>query len=222
MQHPFSCVPARFNAIETTISAARLARYLPEARGDKHLALRLYVWNARLCEAFYLPTQLAEVAVRNAIHKPVSLRFKAQWYSAVAFQSMLPPRLARELYNVVTEEQRLKRGSFSENHVIAGLSFGFWVSLLTNSYDKHLWATGMAKSFPHLPAGLTRQNVYDDVDRLRQWRNRIAHHNAIFDKSPRHELANTLKILSWICPETQWFANELSNVERVLSNKPTF
>ena len=50
------------------MSPARLDRFVPAARGDRNHALRLYIWNARLCEKFYLPIQLAEVTMRNAIH----------------------------------------------------------------------------------------------------------------------------------------------------------
>lgn len=221
MQHPFSCVPDTLNAIESTISAARLGRYLPESKGDKHLAIRLYVWNARLCEAFYLPTQFAEVAARNAIHKPVVARFTGSWYDNPAFHAILPPRLLVELNKVVADERKNRKHVFSVNHVVAGLSFGFWLNLLTTSYDKHLWATGLQKSFPHLPKKTGRQNLYDRFDRLRNWRNKIAHHYAIFDKRPKIELANTLEIIAWVCPETHWLAKELSSVERVLSRRPT-
>lgn len=220
MQHPFSCLPATLNAIEATLSPARLARYLPEARGNKHLALRLYVWNARLCEAFYLPTQLAEVAARNAIHRSVERRFTATWYANPAFHSILRPRLKEELDKVAADEQRARGHLFTVNHVVAGLSFGFWLNLLTSSYTNQLWANGLRSSFPALPRHIGRQALYDRLDQLRKFRNKIAHHYAIFDKNPRAELANTMSIIEWICPETHWFATELSTVVQVLSRKP--
>ena len=68
MQLTFSCTPSALKNIEGTISPARLGRYAGSAGVDKQKALQLYVWNARLCEAFYLPIQLCEVAIRNAIH----------------------------------------------------------------------------------------------------------------------------------------------------------
>ncbi len=221
MQHPFSCVPTTLNAIELTISPARLGRYLPAAKGDKHSAVRLYVWNARLCEAFYLPTQFAEVAARNAIHKPVRARFSDNWYEKPAFRAILPPRLSAELNKVVLDERNNLKSIFSENDVVAGLTFGFWLNLLTSKYENHLWATGLKKYFPNIPKEIGRQDLYDRLNQLRIWRNKIAHHYAIFDRGPRHEIANTLDIINWICPETYWLAKELSSVERVLSRKPT-
>lgn len=207
-------------AFESAISPARLARYLPEAKQNKHLALRLYVWNSRLCEAFYLPTQVAEVATRNAIHKPIVRRFGLSWFDSIAFKNILPPRLVAELEKIVTEERAARRATFSEDHVVAGLSFGFWQNLMTQAYDNHLWANGVRNSFPHLPRAEDRQTIYDALDQLRRFRNKIAHHYAIFDRGPRAELQNTTKIIGWICGDTRWLVDELTNVVRVLSRKP--
>jgi len=220
MQRSFSFLPQTLGAIEAALSQARLARFLPEAGGDRQRAIRLYIWNIRLCEAFYLPTQLAEVCARNAIVKPVARRFTNDWHASPAFRAILPPRLMLELDRVVDEEQRTKRGLFTVDHVVAGLSFGFWLNLLTAGYDKQLWLNGVRVSFPYFPGPLGRQDLYDRLDRMRRWRNRIAHHNAIFDKNPRAELVNTLDIIGWVCPETRWLAAELTNVEQVLGRKP--
>jgi len=198
-----------------------LARYLPEAKGNRHLALRLYIWNARLCESFYLPIQLAEVAARNAIHKPVERRFRADWYVSAGFEAILPPKLKDELKKVVSDERRGRGSQFTVNHVVAGLSFGFWLNLLTSSYDKHLWANGLRGSFPRLPRSVDRQQLHERLDQLRRFRNKIAHHYAIFDKSPRAELQNAMQILDWICADSHWLAGELAGVVRVLSNKPS-
>src|SRR3546814_9403474 len=172
MQYPFSCLPDALSAIEATLAPARLARYLPEAKGDKHLALRLYIWNARLCEAFYIPTQFAEVAVRNAVHKPVRSRFGEEWYQGTSFKSLLPKHHQEELAAVVEAEKRSRGGAFTGNHVIAGLSFGFWLNLLTSRYEKHLWQTGLQKSFPLIPSRTTRQYAYDRLNQLSLFRNK--------------------------------------------------
>ncbi|HEX3885245.1 MAG TPA: hypothetical protein VHW66_21495 [Stellaceae bacterium] len=220
MQYPFSLTLPAMASIEATLSSARLARFLPEAKGNRQLAIRLHVWNARLCESFYLPAQFAEVAARNAIQKPVVRRFSSQWYENRAFQNILPPRLEEELIRVVSEEQRARGMSFTVDHVVAALSFGFWLNLLTSSYEKHLWAIGLRGSFPHLPGTLKREDVYKALDQLRRFRNKIAHHSAIFDKRPRAEHANVLEVIGWICSDTRWLVSELTYFERVLGRKP--
>src|SRR4051812_32174350 len=105
MQAPFSCTPAVLNEIETALSPARLHRYLNAAGGDKHLALRLYVWNARLCKELYLPLQTAEICVRNVVHNTLSRKYGAGWYSNHKFIDVLPDRYKEEIARTVLDEQ---------------------------------------------------------------------------------------------------------------------
>ncbi len=220
MQHPFSCIPATYGAIEATLSPARLGRYLTAADGDKQLALRLYVWNARLCEAIYLPLQFAEVASRNAISIPVQKRFGPAWYDNEKFINLLPDRHRQSLSSTVAKETKRRRGRLNQDHIVAGLPFGFWVSLMTKSYDKQLWANGVVQSFPNVEGGQNRQSIYDKLDQMRHFRNNVAHHYAIFDRGVQVELRNAMEITRLICSETHWFANEVSNVSRTINQRP--
>lgn len=220
MQYSFSCIPTTYDAIEATISPARLMRYLPEAKNDKHLALRLYVWNMHLCEALYLPLQMAEVASRNAIHKPVLARFGERWYQYPKFVNLLSKTMKDDLNRAVSN-QRSKRGkNLHYNHMVGGLSFGFWVGLMGSSFSNHLWLNGISRSFPNAPKSEDRESIFLKLNQIRNFRNNIAHHYAIFDKRPQREFQNALLITQYICEDTRWFSGHLSNLSRVINNKP--
>lgn len=220
MQYPFSCLPITFAAIEKTLSPARLARYLPAALGDKHLALRLYIWNARLCEAMYLPMQFAEVAARNAIQIPVGKRFKDKWYENPKFINLLPTRKKDELADTVSKERGKRGGALNQDHIIASLPFGFWVSLMTASYDKQLWMNGVQMAFPGAATSEDRESIYNRLDSMRRFRNDIAHHVAIFDQSPQKEFQNVLHVTKLVCAETHWLSAETARVGRVINERP--
>lgn len=220
MQHPFSCTPITYAAVEKVISAQRLGRYLRTAGGDKHMALRLYVWNSRLCEAFYIPCQFAEVAVRNGAAQALAARYQPDWHLDARFPSTLPDRLARELERTIADGQREHGANATVNHVVSGVSLGFWTHLFTKNFRHILWKHGFGTAFPHIPRTETSLSIYKRIDRLRNWRNRIAHYNAIFDKGPAAEMENVQTILSWACPETFWLLNQLSNVSTVINQRP--
>jgi hypothetical protein len=220
MQYLFSCMPNTLSEIEKTISEQRVGRYLREAKGDKNRALRLYVWNARICEAFYLPGQLVEVAIRNRLHETLTQKYGNNWNANQSFFSPLPDRLKTQLQNSRHEAARDHGVAHTINHVISGLSLGFWCHLLTARFEPILWSAGMQSAFPNIPAQVTRQEVYNKIDQFRTWRNRIAHHGAVFDKRPMKELQNIQELLAWICEETLWFMNETNNVHRSLGRKP--
>lgn len=61
--------------VEQSLSAARMAPYLRAAGGNRDVAGRLYVWNARAASAFHLPLQIAEVGLRNRVDRALRARF---------------------------------------------------------------------------------------------------------------------------------------------------
>ncbi|HGS6381287.1 TPA: Abi family protein [Klebsiella variicola subsp. variicola] len=69
--------------------------------------------------------------------------------------------------------------------VIAGLSFGFWTTLLSRKYDDNdskalLWPNLENAVFPHLPDGYVMSDVRQAFERIRLLRNRLSHHEAIW------------------------------------------
>ncbi len=220
MQHPFSCVPSVMQSIEQSLSIARLARYLPAAGGDRQLALRLYIWNSRLCEALYLPTQFGEVCSRNAISAALQCSYGSDWITNRTFVANLPRRLRDELTNAMTKE-RLASGSYATpNDVVSRLSFGFWVHLLTTGFDHLIWKSGVRQHFPHAPLRIQRQDIHGRLERLRNFRNRLAHHYPVFDRRPNAVHTEIIELIGWICMDTKWLAMELSTVSKVINQRP--
>ena len=202
------------------MSPAWLLRFVSSAGGDKHLALRVYVWNARLCEEFYIPLQFTEVAIRNAIHWRLCHLYSTNWFDEKKFIDIIPNRHRNELADAVAQE-RAKRGSkFQTDHVVAGMSFGFWLNLMGHALSHNLWRSGVRSGFPHAPVGTKREDVYVRMDQMRNFRNAVMHHYAIFDKRPSAEYQNLRVLLSWLCPDTLWLVSELSNPAAVLRQRP--
>lgn len=221
MQDLFSLLPMSMDGVEKAISHARMACYLKAAKGDRQLALRLYIWNARLCEALYLPMQFAEVTTRNAIKIPVEKRFGANWYVNHKFINLLPNRLRDELALAERKARKKHSTATNQDHITANLSFGFWVALMTAAYDKHLWMSGVKGSFPFASSVEDRQAIYVLLNALRRFRNDIAHHAAIFDRYPQREFQNALRVIKLICAETHWLASQTARVGQIISERPT-
>lgn len=154
MQYPFSPLPNVLSAIETTMSSARLARYLGASKGDKYHALRLYIWNARLCEEFYIPLQFSEVSLRNSIHRRLTVLYGTDWFDQAKFTGAIPDRHKSEITKVAADERQKRGRAFTPDHVVAGMSFGFWQNLLGRRLKFVLWRDGIGAAFPHLPKGL--------------------------------------------------------------------
>ncbi len=223
MQYPFSCTPAVHTEIENAVSTARLSRYMPAAKGDRNLALRLYVWNARICESFYFPCQMLEVTVRNALASSLRSYFKNKpWYENGLFTSQLPRRSIEDLDSVIRDKRKDHGRALSENHIIAGLSFGFWMQTMTKNYENiGLWPSGISIAFPKAPV-VSLKECYDKIDGIRNFRNRAAHHYAVFDKSPSKSYNNILDVLGWVSPSTKWYVEQVSRVSQAIGARPQF
>lgn len=211
------------DALETSLSPERIATYVRETGGNREHALRLYTWNTAVSAAFYGPLQGLEVALRNAMHRQLGIRYGADWYDnkACGFDS---GALAR----IDDAKSTLARNSYNVDppHVVAELPFGFWVSLLgkggwaaypdtgKRNYDMTLWRPALYKAFPH--SRRSRTDTHRPLDYLRTFRNRIAHHEPIFNRHLEQDFRSILEVAGWICPQTASWIRHHSRVEDLL------
>ncbi len=221
----FSYTDILIDALETSLSAERMATYLAKANGDREKAVRLHTWNTAVSAAFYGPLQGLEVALRNAIHRELTARYRADWYDDPATKLD-----AGTLGRVSAARVDLRRDGYSDDppHMVAALSFGFWVALLGSggrlpaggkaNYEMTLWRAAVFRAFPHTKT--SRKAVHRPLDYLRTFRNRIAHHEPILDRHLTADYASLLQITGWISPETQAWISHHSRVPALLAQSP--
>lgn len=212
------------SALTASLSPERFATYLTASGGDHEKAIRLYTWNTGVSAAFYGPLQGLEVAVRNAMHRELSTQYGADWYDNAACRLD-----SHTLNRIDSAKNSLMRGGYPVDppHVVAELSFGFWVSMLgpggrgssrdtrKRNYEMTLWRPALHKAFPHVR--IARAAAHKPLDFLRTFRNRIAHHEPIFDRHLKADYDSILTIAGWICPNTrEWIAHH-SRVEDLLA-----
>ncbi len=211
-------------ALETSLSPERMATYVRAAGGNREKALRLYTWNTAVSAAFYGPLQGLEVALRNAAHRQLSVSYGPIWYDNPACGLD-----AGALDRIDAARNSLNRGKYPVDppHMVAELPFGFWVSLLGKGgrgrapdtgkmdYEKTLWRKCLYKTFPH--ARLSRAHAHKPLDYLRTFRNRIAHHEPIFDRHLEADFRSILEVSWWICPKTAEWIRHHNRVEDLLA-----
>lgn len=211
------------DALQASLSPERFGTYFTAAAGDRAEAMRLYTWNTTLSAAFYGPLQGLEIAVRNAMHRELTQVYGAAWYDNPAAGLD-----AGTLERVRRAKDDLRRGQYAVDppHLVAGLTFGFWVSLLgrggrgapgtpKRDYDRTLWRPALTKAFPR--ARLARADAQRRLDFLRTFRNRIAHHEPIFSRHLIADHDSILLVTGWISPKVQdWIAHH-SRVPQLLA-----
>ena len=195
-------------AVANSISQERLARY---RRSDSDIrdALLLYERNTLLSEAFYTSLQGLEICFRNKLHACLERDFCMQ----CLLQNKLPlisedvSRLSLSKSSLYSSQKQLTEGS-----IVAELSLGFWVKLLGPTYDATLWRTSLFRAFSSKGRYLRRKGVHGRFNAIRRFRNRIAHHEPIWDQDVVGRHAEIIEAISWMCGDTALWVDRRSRL----------
>lgn len=205
--------------LEPTLSPARIGTYMLAAGHDESRALALYLWNAQLGEAFHLPIQAVEIALRNRINCVLVRSFGVDWWREPAFQALAEKRQNDSINEVVT--RIAKRGqSLVTGQIVAGLSFGFWVSMLDARYNPLVWSQHLSTGFPNLPAAQGREDLQRVARKIATFRNRIWHHEPIFRADISDNYSTCMRALEWLCPHKMGWIKPQCKVMTVLRSRP--
>ena len=98
------------------------------------------------------------------------------------------------------------------------MSFGFWCGLLSHNYAGTLWRTILYQAFPY--SDRNRVTVVGAVERCRLLRNRIAHHEPVYDRDHVEDQQTALAIVGWISPKARAWVESNSRVPEALDGRP--
>lgn len=168
-----------YTEYEIAFSPARFNKYLYACNGNQSKALQLYRYNIQLCQKFYGLLNVFEVVLRNAIDN----HYKSQLSDNDWIRTQLgtggllnyaPQRdKTQEFINKLIGSQ-----SYTNDRVVSGVSFGFWPYLFTKKPYK-LGGQNLLQIFPNRSKGVNQRKVYNDLQEIKNFRNRIAHHEPI-------------------------------------------
>lgn len=211
--------PSLIDQLRPVISDERLGTYLTAAGFDADRALRLYLWNAEVGEAFHLPIQAVEVALRNRIQAALAAEFGTDWWKSVKLLAVLDDDRKADLA-LVLKRIRNRKLTLGTGQIVAGLSFGFWVGMLQPRYNPLIWGGRLHAAFPDYPANRNRASLAQAASRVAWLRNRIWHHEPIIRLDLSAEYGMAITLLAWLsAPKATWVRTR-SRVPELLRQKP--
>lgn len=207
--------------VKGTLSSPRLSTYEREA-SNLDGALELYLWNANVSGAFFPCLHICEVTIRNAVSEVLFKLHGNQWPWDNGFINTLPnPKYG---YNPRNNLQQARDKLSDVNKVIPELNFVFWQKMFTSRHDDQLWLPHFRTTFPHADASVAiqalRGEIYNDLEKIRKLRNRIAHHEPIFRRKLNENYEVIIKIIGYRCEDTAQWLSLNQNVVSLLNNKP--
>jgi hypothetical protein len=212
-----SSVEADVSAVWTMLSEPRMAPYLQSANGNKDDALALYEWSARTAAAAFETVGHLEVLLRNALDRCLRDHFREEKCGIPWF--LLPtPGGDRVADAVAVVRDRLRPLRKETRHqIVAELSFGFWSGLLGPKYED-LWREAIRHAFPHSSG--RRKQVAVAVERVRKFRNRLAHHDSMINVDIPFEIRNVVELASFIDANAAVWLENGSRAMSVYAERP--
>ncbi|MBI1783617.1 hypothetical protein HYR69_00605 [Candidatus Sumerlaeota bacterium] len=203
--------PTFFQQIESNLAQERLDAYRKDG-ATPAITLARYLWNMALCEALYSPLQIAEIALRNALHGCLTNRCgRDDWFNDAAFLALLPSWQQQQLGDA--RQKLVADGkAVTPGQIVAELHFGFW----TGFFNKAHAASGLGFALAHRVFRYAPRSEQDLKKmgarwrRIRELRNRVFHHERIIhwrDLYAQH--AAILQTIAWISPELHEMADAL-------------
>jgi len=223
--------------IEAWLSAGRFGTYLSAAQGSRSLALALYEWNARLGAAFLHDLGHLEVGLRNAYDQALcmaTIRGDSHWtenstmlklFPAVMKNDPVQQRLVDANEIPRSQIQRARKDASRSGDmklvpgkVVAEVMFGFWTYLTSNAHEKTIWVPYLHTAYP---IKTDRRKIHQTLYELREFRNRVAHHEPLLVGS-ESERRKIISVASRLLSKDA-FAHLMQNSEvlRVLGGRPS-
>lgn len=167
----------KYNELTTLLSEARISKYNYVTHGNKARTIQLYHHNLKLSQRLFGVIGMFEVALRNAIYNHYRNSFNdAEWITEQAAPGKLLEYESDEVQRIKNDFMR--KGTYSADKMVASFSFGFWTYLFTRRNYK-VGGKTLLQIFPNRIKGLKQTDVYNDLTQIREFRNRIAHHEPI-------------------------------------------
>jgi hypothetical protein len=205
------------------LSQQRMEAYAIAADRDEVDRVARYLWNTALLGALQGSLHVFEVTLRNAIYNASVKLIDTGKLRMPDVQCWLDADRSTLLYPQEAADVRRVKAYLSldpkrrtPGHLIAKLGMGFWVQLTSRVYNElradgpKLWPRGLPLVFPSrwppgskkvVPRHPDREMVFDRLQRIREIRNRIAHHEPIWDREVGATYDTLREVLGWMSPK---------------------
>lgn len=203
------------------ISSSRMSTYLAKTSGDLTRALDLYGWNAAVSAALMLPAHFSEVSTRNAVDEALRDLYGDEWPKSTGFRESLPNPGGRS-FNPRRHLIQVSDHHPTTGKVIADLKFAFWENMFTARHYDRLWKTRIQSVFPNAQGtpSAVRAQIADDLKKIRQLRNRIAHHEPVFTRDLAADHARILNLVALRSDQTRAWLHTMDQTRDILARRP--
>lgn len=203
----------KYHEFEQLLSPARIGRFARAMNHDRQKTILLYRYNIYLSQRMFGVMHIFEIALRNKIDAHYRAHFQqTDWLfqqsrAGGAFHGLRSASIIEAHY-----QKLLARNQYTHDRLISELSFGFWTTL----FDRSPFRAGGQKIhtiFTDRPVGINQRRINHELDKIRQFRNRIAHHQPLcFNAKDEVDLSYPEERYRLILQYTHWLGYGQSTI----------
>lgn len=221
-------------SIRTSLAADRLAAYATPSDVDALDPVARYLWNIALGQAMQPALHFLEICLRNHIFDKSrtivleeTLRFDRVSCWLDAMPSLLEHK-EREAVEDAKAQLLSSKKTLTPGRLVSKLSFGFWLSLCKRPYEQGnasgpaLWPALARKGFPFMSKEMrSRGKIFEHLDHIRVLRNRISHHEPIWDRDLKAAHTKIIEAIAWMNQNLADSVKAEARVESIIASGPT-
>lgn len=216
-----------YEKFQGSVSKPRLDKYLNSCGGSREKALKLYEANLAVAQAYYPVLNLFEVFLRNSINEQLAIYFtdrgwiKNQKTGFMADSSLganfwmqkevqgVEDKIRAKIEASMSSAMDKSKIKINANKIISQLSLGFWTSFFDPDHFKLVNGT-VLQCFPNKPTAINRGRIILMLNRIRDFRNRIYHNQAICFDETRIDFSKAEKIRDDIFKLLEWMDGDMA------------
>jgi hypothetical protein len=213
----------KINSLTKIVSAPRLQSYLRTQAMDQERTIKLYRQNITLSRSFYPLLSILEVAIRNVLDTEcIALFADPDWLQHQKTGFMSDPRLTYKTSSGRVKQNEFlrksvqdaewkiqKRGkAITHGRIVSELTFGFWTELFERTHYRLLKGVPI-KAFPNLPATTKRVDIYNALNDIRRFRNRVYHNEPVCFYNGMCDVSDAIRIRESILELLRWMSNDI-------------
>lgn len=215
MPEPESDTPTRpsLQAIEQWLSPERFRTYLTVCEGNPDTALALYEWNMALGQVLLRDIAYFEIALRNVYDTTMRQYWPGECWLRDTNSPVIRLIMRRNVNGNTVDINRLSRkqiitaervaGSSEHSLIVSNLMLGFWTHMTDTSHERDLWIPMLHHAWPRKTS---RKTLHGQIQLINALRNRVAHHEHLFNPTSDAKLLPTavdtsmITLFRQLCP----------------------
>ena len=190
----------------------QIKKYITAKRFSVYADMDAYKENLKKSKQIYIPLSMVEVSLRNSINDAFEKLYGGGWLVNEA--AFLHQKELEKVFHA-KEKLRNRHEEITKEKLVAELTFGFWTGLFKTLYDKNMRFGNLKQIFPNLPPRnkmlIDRRTLSLKLNHIREFRNRVFHHENILKHRYENIEENIYEILDYLDQDLQDFTKRIND-----------